>query len=114
MKTKIKSHGDEVAEFYDKEIWKLDSNHTCLAEISLDSALNKDRNYYLQVFLKACKYIKKKIIRHNMNHLEGSSNDSDDSDNSNKEEIKATMLIFLEKPNFEGAILKIYSVCLSS
>ena len=30
-------------DFYDKEIPKLDSNHTCLAVISLDSALKKDR-----------------------------------------------------------------------
>ena len=39
VKTKIKSHGDEVTDFYDKEIPKVDSNHTCLAVISLDSAL---------------------------------------------------------------------------
>ena len=32
--------------------------------MSLDSALNKDGNYYPQVFLKECKYIEKKIIRH--------------------------------------------------
>ena len=51
MKTII-SHGNEVTDFYDKEILKIDSNHTCLAVISLDSALNKDRNYYLQAFLK--------------------------------------------------------------
>ena len=43
---------------------KIDSNHTCLAEISLNSALNKDGNYYLQVFLKECKYLEKKVIRH--------------------------------------------------
>ena len=54
MKAKIKSHGDEVTDFYDK---KLDSNHTCLAVISLDSALKKDGDCYLQVFLKECKYI---------------------------------------------------------
>ena len=30
-----------------------------LAVISLDSALNKDRNYYPKVFLKECKYIEK-------------------------------------------------------
>ena len=67
MKTKIKSYGDEVTDFYNKEIPKMDSNHTCLAVMSLDSALNKDRNYYPQVFLKECKYIekKKKVIRHN-------------------------------------------------
>ena len=29
----------------------MDSNHTCLAVISLDSALNKNGNYYPQVFL---------------------------------------------------------------
>ena len=42
MKTKIKSHGDEVENFYDKKIPKVDSNHTCLAVISLDFALKKD------------------------------------------------------------------------
>ena len=58
METKIKSCGDEATDFHDKEIPKMDSNHTCLAEISLHSALIKDRNYYLQVFLKECKCIK--------------------------------------------------------
>ena len=37
-----------------------DSSHTCLAVISLDSALKKYENYYLQVFLKEYKYIEKK------------------------------------------------------
>ena len=55
----MESYGDEVIDFYDKEIPKLDSYHTCLALISLDSALKKDENYYPQVFLKECKYIKK-------------------------------------------------------
>ena len=64
LKTKIKSHGGEITDFYDKEIPKVDSNHTCLAVISLDSALIKDDNYYMQVFLKECKYIEKKVIRH--------------------------------------------------
>ena len=41
-----------------KKIPKVDSNHTCLAVISLDSVLKKD-DYYLQVFLKECKYIEK-------------------------------------------------------
>ena len=57
LKTKIKSHVVEVTDFYDKVIPKVDSNHTCLAVISLDSALKKDENYYPQVFLKECKYI---------------------------------------------------------
>ena len=53
MKTKIESCGEEVTDFYDKRVSKVESNHTCLAVISLDSAMNKDRNYYLQVFLNA-------------------------------------------------------------
>ena len=64
MKTKIKSHGDEFTDFYDKQIPKADSNHTFLAVISLDYALKKDNNYYLQVSLKEFKYIEKKIVRH--------------------------------------------------
>ena len=33
LKTTIKSHGNEVTDFYDKKIPKLDHNHTCLAVI---------------------------------------------------------------------------------
>ena len=69
LKTKIKSHGDEVSDFYDKKIPKVDSNHTCLEVISLDSALNKGGNYYPQVFLKECK----EVIRHIIDDLESSS-----------------------------------------
>ena len=64
LKTKIKSHGDEVTDFYDKKFPKVDSNHNCLAVITLDSALKKDDSYYLQVFLKECTYIEKKVARH--------------------------------------------------
>ena len=63
LKTKRKSHSNEITDFYDKKIPKIDSNHTCLAVTSLDSTLKKDDNYYLQVFLKECKYIEKKVIR---------------------------------------------------
>ena len=41
LKIKIKSYDDEVTDFYDKEIPKVDSNHTCLAVISLDFVLKK-------------------------------------------------------------------------
>ena len=64
METKTKSHDDEVTDFYDKRIPKVDSNYTCLTVISLDSALKKDDSYYLQVFLKECKYIERKVLRH--------------------------------------------------
>ena len=39
VKTKIKSYGDEVTDFYDKEIPKVEFNHACLAVITIDSAL---------------------------------------------------------------------------
>ena len=78
LKTKIESHADEVTDFYDKEIPKVDSNHTCLEVINLDSALSKDGNCYLQVFLKDCEYMKKKVIRHITDDLEISSDDSDE------------------------------------
>ena len=85
LKTKTKSYGDKITDFYDKEIPNADCNHTFLAVISLDSAFNKDGTYYSQVFLKECKYIKKKLIRHIVDNLERSSDDSDDSDDSDEE-----------------------------
>ena len=60
LKTKIKSYGDEVTDFYDTEIPKAGSNCTCLAVMAIDSTLRKEENYYRQVFLKECKYIKKR------------------------------------------------------
>ena len=67
-------------DIYDKIIAKVDSNHTCLAVTSLDSAHKKDGNYYLQVFLKECKYIDKKVIRHFNDNLNdwSCSDESDD------------------------------------
>ena len=50
LKTKINSHGDEVTDFYEKEITKLDFNHTCLTVISLDSALKKIETIIHQYF----------------------------------------------------------------
>ena len=71
LKTKIKSFGDEVIDFYNKEIAKVDSNYACLAVTNLDSALKKGKNYYPQGFSKECKYIKKKVIRHFNDNLSG-------------------------------------------
>ena len=42
---------------FNNEIPKVDSNYTCLAVILINFVLKKDENYYLQVFLKECKYI---------------------------------------------------------
>ena len=55
LKTKIKFYINEVTDFYDKEIPKVDSNHTYLAVINLESALTKK--------WKLLKIIKKKTIK---------------------------------------------------
>ena len=55
LKTKIKFYSDDDIDFHDKEIPKVDSNHTWFAVISFKSAVNKDGNYYPQVFWKECK-----------------------------------------------------------
>ena len=55
LKTKIKSNGDEVIDFYNKKNPKVGSNRTCLAVFSLNSTLKKDDNYYPQGFLKECR-----------------------------------------------------------
>ena len=81
LKTKITLHGDEVTDFYDKKLPKLDLNHTCLAVISLNSALKKYENFYPQVFLKECQFIEKKLIRHIIDSLsEFSSSDESDEE----------------------------------
>ena len=86
LKTKINSYGDKVTDIYDKKIPKVGSNHTCLAVITLDSALKKNDNYYLQVFLKQCKYIEKKVIRHINDNLSDFSSSSDNDDDESDEE----------------------------
>ena len=50
LKTRIRSYGNEITDFHDKEVHQVYSSLTCLAVISLDSALNKNGNYHLQVF----------------------------------------------------------------
>ena len=62
IKDFLKRVTDEVTDFYDKGIPEVGCNHTCLAVISLDSALEKDEDYYPQVFLKEFKYIEEKMI----------------------------------------------------
>ena len=78
LKTKIKSHCDEVTDFYGQKTPKLASTQTCLPVISLDSALKKEENYYPQVFLKD-RYVEKKVIRYINDNLSGFSS-SDESD----------------------------------
>ena len=46
LKTNIKSHSDEVTYFYHKEILMVESSHNCLAVITLDSTIKRDKNYH--------------------------------------------------------------------
>ena len=64
---KIMNKSDEITNFYDKDIPKVDSSHTCLTVSSSNFVLNKDENYCLQWFLRYCTYIKKELIRHVIN-----------------------------------------------
>ena len=88
LKMKMKPPGNEVTDFYNKEIPKVDSNHTCLTVIS---NLKKDQNYYLQVSLKEYKYIeKKKVIKHINDNLSNFSSSNESSFN------KLELVIFLK------------------
>lgn len=53
----------------------MDSSHACLAVINMDSALEKQDNFYLKVFLKDWKT----LIRHINDNMSDFSS-SDDSD----------------------------------
>ena len=64
---KIMNKSDEITNFYEKDIPKMDSSHTCLAVSSSNFVLNKNENYFLHRFLKYCTYIKKKLIRNVIN-----------------------------------------------
>ena len=77
-KTKTKSCRDETTDFDDKGVPKVDSNYTCLAEISLDSILKTDENYFPQVFLKNGNVFFKKVIGHIIDDLENSFYYSDE------------------------------------
>ena len=92
---------NEVTYFYNKEVPNVASNHACLALISLDSALNKDGNYYMQVFLKECKCIEKKVIRHINDNLSNFSS-FDYSDDTDEEWFS----ILSNTPGYKEVLLK--------
>ena len=81
---------NEVTNLYDKKIPKVDSNHKCLAVISLDSALKKDGNNYLQVFLKKCKCIQKKLFGIYLIILFDNNNNNNNNNNDNSIYLKIT------------------------
>ena len=72
LKTKIKSHGDEVTDFYDIFMTKTFQGWTLIILVN--------HNCYPQALLKEFKYIEKKIIMHIIDNRENSSDDSDGTD----------------------------------
>ena len=79
LKTKKSLMVMKLKIFTIKKLLKWTLITTCLLVIILDSALKKVENCYPQVFLKECKYIEKKIVRHINDNLSDISS-SDDSD----------------------------------
>ena len=80
LKTKIRSYGDEAADFHDKELPKVGSNCSCLAVMFC--CYKKMKTVILKCFLKKCKYNvkeKKKVIRHIADDVYVSSDGSDES-----------------------------------
>ena len=54
LKTKIRFYTEKATDSYDKEMPKVNSNHACLAVITIDSALKKRKKL---LFLSAFKRI---------------------------------------------------------
>lgn len=94
LQTKIKSYSDDIANFRDKEMLKVDPNHICLVVILNNFVLTKDENYYKEVFLRKCKYNEKKVIRYVTDDLKISSNDSDKG-GSDKKVLKIIILAMM-------------------
>ena len=59
---------------------KTGSNYTYLAAITIDSIYRANENYYLQMFLRECKYTETKVITYFMDDLRFSSDVFDESD----------------------------------
>ena len=81
LNAKIKPHGDEVTDIYDKKNSdsSLQSYFFSHTVISLDTVFKKDDNYP-KMFLKESKYIEKKVIRHISDNLSDFSYFSDEFD----------------------------------
>ena len=62
--------------------YEASSNYICLSVILIDTENKKDENYFLQKFLKECKYMEKekRMIRYITDDFKFSSDDSDESD----------------------------------
>ena len=80
----------------------------------LGSALKKDENYYLQVFLKESRYSEKEVVRHIHDNLSNFSYHDDESDEYDERQIKAMKLIFIEKGILKRFLREQFWKCLFS
>ena len=89
IKTKVKMYHNKVnTNFQGKETPKGDSSYRCLSLIMLDSVVKVRKKYYPQVFLKECKYVKRKNKMFNYSSSDDdeglySESDSDSDSTSN-------------------------------
>ena len=81
IKTKVKMYDNRVnTNFQSKKVPKGNSSYKCLSLIMLDSIVKLGKKYYPQVFLKECKYVKRKNKMMNCidDDIEITSSDEDD------------------------------------
>ena len=77
MKTKTKSHGDKFSDFYNQKVrlWSY-----LFSSNQLGFYPQERDNYRPEVFLKECKYIVKKLVRHIPDNLSDFSHSYDETD----------------------------------
>ena len=87
-KTKIKSYEGKISSnFHSDKIPKKGSQCICLSVVLIDSGFRTGKNYYPQVFLDECKYVKeKKMHEYITNYIKLSSDDSDREDSAYSDE----------------------------
>ena len=74
-----KTYGDNVRSFYGKEMQKAGCNYTYLAVLTIDCLYKANKNYYLKIFLRECKYIETKVITYFMDDEIFSADDFNES-----------------------------------
>ena len=76
--------------FHDDKIPEENERHECLSVILVDSVVKVDKKFYPQILLEECKYaMKKKYIMNTTDeelNLDEFVSESDESDESNKED----------------------------
>ena len=85
LKTKVREYDDVIkTNFLNNGILKENMHCTCIACITIDSVMEMDKKYFLQVYLEECKYKEQKIQMSRFIKAELES-DSDDELKSNSD-----------------------------